>query len=271
MDAAALVVVGRNSVLAREFASRHADLVLRVLGHEQAADDAAYEGASGVVNFAFDPALESQPYDAALDVDLRIAARAAARGLHFIMISSRRVYAADAQWNAVESQAAPGMDAYGRNKARIEALLRERLGDRLAVLRPGNVFAYEPQAQRRRFGAFLQSQLVAHGCIRLSVDPAARRDLVPVDFFCAALREAALRRVAGVLNVGAGGATRVGDAARWLMEGFGRGELQSAPTQPSDEFQLDCARLRDVLGLTCPEGSVERALRDIGRRLAGRP
>lgn len=268
MDDAALVVVGRNSVLAREFASRHADLVHRVVGHERAAEDSAYEGADCVVNFAFAPALETQPYDAALDIDLQVAARAAARGLHFIMISSRRVYAADAQWNATESQPAPGMDAYGRNKARIEGLLRERLGERLTVLRPGNVFAHEPLAQRRRFGAYLQSQLVAQGRIRLSVDAAARRDLVPVEFFCAAVRESALRRFAGVLNVGSGRATRVGDAARWLIEGYGRGELQCEPTQPSDEFQLDVARLRDVLGLACPGDAVERALRDIGRRLA---
>jgi len=268
MDAAALVVVGRNSLLAREFVSRHADLVRRVLGHEQAAADAAYEGAGCVVNFAFAPALETQPYDAALDVDLRVAERAAALGLHYIMISSRRVYGADAQWNASESRPAPGMDAYGRNKACIEALLRERLGERLAVLRPGNVFAHEPLARRRRFGAFLQSQLIAQGRIRLSVDPLARRDLVPAEFFCAVLREVALRRVSGVFNLGSGRATRVGDAARWLIEGYGRGELECEPTQPSDEFQLDVTRLREGLGLACPEDAVERAMREIGRRLA---
>lgn len=268
MNDAALVLVGRNSLLAREFAARHAGVVRRVLGHAQAVDAAAYEGADCVVNFAFAPALETQPYDAALDVDLRIAERAAARGLHYVMLSSRRVYAADAQWNASEAQPAPGMDAYGRNKARIEALLRERLGARLTVLRPGNVFAYEPLAQRRRIGAFLQSQLLAQGCIRLSVDPAARRDLVPVEFFCEVVRAAVQRRIPGVFNVGAGSATRVGDAARWLIEGYGRGELAAEPTQPSDEFQLDCTRLREAFGLACVEGAVARAWRDIGRRLA---
>ena len=270
MDGASLVLIGRNSLLAREFAARHAGLVRRVLGHAQAGDAAAYEGAHCVVNFAFAPALEAQPYDAAQDVDLRIAELAAARGLHYVMLSSRRVYAADAQWNAKEAQPAPGMDAYGRNKARIEALLRERLDGRLTVLRPGNVFAYEPVAQRRRFGAFLQCQLAALGRIRLSVEPAARRDLVPVEFFCEAVRAAALGRVAGVFNVGAGRATRVGDAARWLIEGYGRGELQAEPTQPRDEFELDCTRLREAFGLACGEGAVERAWHDIGQRLAQR-
>jgi len=263
-----LVLVGRGSLLAREFASRHAGLVLRVLGHEQAADDAAYEGAACVVNFAFAPGLESQPYDAALDVDLKIAACAMAHGIHYVMLSSRRVYAADAQWNASETQPVPGMDAYGRNKARIEALLHERLGARLTVLRPGNVFAHEPLAQRRRFGAFLQHQLRAQGRIRLSVDPAARRDLVPVEFFCEVLREVAQRRIAGAFNVGAGCATRVIDAASWLIEGYGRGVLEAAPTRSSDEFHLDCTRLRETLGLVCGEGAVKRAWQEIGRRLA---
>lgn len=269
MSAAETIVVGRSSLLAREFAARHSDLVLRVLDHAEAEDAAAYEGARCVVNFAFAPGLESLPYQAALDIDQRIGAQAAQRGSHYVMISSRRVYAPEAQWNARESLPAPGMDAYGRNKARIESGLRERLGDRLTVLRPGNVLGFEPVAGRRRFGAYLQHQLAATGRIRLSVDPGARRDLVPVDFFCRAVREAAVRRQPGVFNVGSGRATSAGDAARWLMLGYGSGELQSEATQPSDEFQLDSARLREAFGLACADGAVEQALREIGRRLAG--
>jgi dTDP-4-dehydrorhamnose reductase len=261
------LVVGRSSVLAQAFAARYPDGV-RTLGHAQAGDAAAYAGARSVVNFAFAPGLESGPYEAALDIDLRIAALAAQQGLHYVMISSRRVYGVQAQWDARETQPAPGMDAYGRNKARIERDLRALLGDRLTILRPGNVFAYEPVAGRRRFGAYLQHQLVSERCIRLTVDPAARRDLVPVEFFCRAVREAVLRRLPGVFNVGAGRATRVGDAARWLLEGYGGGELQSDATQPPDEFQLDCARLQSAFGLACGEEAVAQAWRDIGARLA---
>ena len=269
MSAAETIVVGRSSLLAREFEARHADVVLRVVGHAEAGDATAYEGARSVVNFALAPGLETLPYDPALDIDLRIARLAARRGIHYLMISSRRVYAADAQWNAVESQPAPGMDAYGRNKARIEGELRSLLGDRLTVLRPGNVIGYEPLAGRRRFGAYLQQQLLAQGRIHLTVDPAARRDLVPAEFFCRVVREAALHRVAGTYNVGAGRATRVGDAARWLLAGYGGGELTSEATQPPDEFQLDCTRLRETFGLACGDGAVEQALTEIGRRLAG--
>jgi dTDP-4-dehydrorhamnose reductase len=268
MSAAETLVVGRSSVLAQEFAARHPDTVLRTLDHAQAGDASAYAGARSVVNFAFAPALESGPYEAALDIDLRIAALAAERGLHYVMISSRRVYGAQAQWDASETQPAPGMDAYGRNKARIERDLRALLGDRLTILRPGNVFCYEPVAGRRRFGAYLQHQLLRQRRIRLTVDPATRRDLVPAEFFCRSVREAVLRRLPGIYNVGAGRATRVGDAARWLIEGYGGGELQADAAQPVDEFQLDCARLQAAFGLACGEAAVAQAWRDIGRRLA---
>jgi dTDP-4-dehydrorhamnose reductase/UDP-glucose 4-epimerase len=268
MSAAETIVVGRSSLLAREFAARHSDIVLRVLGHAEADDAAAYEGARCVVNFAFAPGLERLPYDAALDIDQRIGARAAQRGSHYVMISSRRVYARDAQWNAQESMPAPGMDLYGSNKTRVERGLHEALGDRLTILRPGNVLAHEPVAGRRRFGAYLQHQLVTTGRIRLTVDPAARRDLIPAEFFCRAVREAAVRRLPGVFNVGSGRATATGDAAHWLLLGFGAGELHSEASQPADEFQLDCVRLRQAFGLACAEGAVERTLREIGRRLA---
>jgi dTDP-4-dehydrorhamnose reductase/UDP-glucose 4-epimerase len=268
MSAAETVVVGRSSLLARGFASRHADAVLRVIGHAQAGDGAAYQGARCVVNFAFAPVLEQGDYDAAQDVDARVATQAARLGLHYVMISSRRVYPAAAQWNASEASPAGGMDAYGRNKSRIESMLRAQLGDRLTVLRPGNVLALEPVAGRRRFGAYLQQQLVATGRIRLTVDPEARRDLVPVDFFCSAVRAAIERRLPGTYNLGAGGATRVGDAARWLIAGYGRGSVEVAIAQPRDEFQLDSTRLQDAFGLRCEPGAVEAALRELGRALA---
>jgi dTDP-4-dehydrorhamnose reductase/UDP-glucose 4-epimerase len=183
------------------------------------------------------------------------------------MISSRRVYAREAQWNASETAAAPGLDAYGRNKARIESELRERLGERLTILRPGNVFAFEPLSERRRFGAYLQSQLLQDRRIRLSVDPAARRDLVPAGYFCDVLHAVAQRRPPGVFNLGAGRATRIGDAARWLIEGYGKGELTVDATEPPDEFQLDSSLLERTLGLACAATGVESALRDIGRQL----
>jgi len=268
MSPPALLVIGRDSYLAREFVARHADLPMRAIGHGDAADPASYEGAACVVNFAFAPALHDSPYDPALDVDARAAGLAAARGLHYVMISSRRVYQQGLQWNAAEDAQASGLDQYGRNKLRIERDLGALLGERLTILRPGNVVGYEPVPGRRRFAAFLQNQLLDTGRIRLTVSPQTRRDLVPAEFFCRVLREAVLRREAGIFNVGSSRATAIGDAARWLIEGFGPAELAAEGGRRDDEFLLDSSKLARVFGLQCGEDDVARAFREAGRRLA---
>ena len=265
---ARVLVVGRNSFLAREFAARHGDVVARAIGHGEAGDARPYEGATCVVNFAFAPALHDAEYDPALDIDLVAARRAQAAGARYVMISSRRVYGEAAQWNAAETGDAPGRDAYGRNKARIERSLAALLGERLTVLRPGNAVGYEPEPGRRRFAAYLLDQLRAGGRIRLTVSPGTRRDLVPVEFLCRAVRAAAVDARPGVYNVGAGRATAVGDAARWLIEGFGAGDIVDAGGGAQDEFLLDSAKLARSFGLACAPGGVEAALKDAGRRLA---
>lgn len=261
------MVVGRSSLLARELIGRAGGLDVVALSHAEATAPGACAGASCVINFAFAPQLETGPYDERLDVDARIAG-IIGEGTHYIMISSRRVYAAQDQWNANESTPAAGMDAYGRNKAHIERELARRLGSRLTVLRPGNVLVYEPLAGRRRFGAYLQHQLLREGRIRLTVAAATRKDLVPADFFCRVLLEAALRRPAGTFNVGSGRATATGDAARWMLEGFGGGLPEVVEGGAADEFQLDVARVDRELGLRCDPGAVERSLRELGARIA---
>lgn len=263
-----LLVIGRNSYLAGEFQARHADLPLRAIAHGEAGKPAVYEGVACVVNFAFASEMHELPYQTALDIDARAAREAASRGIHYVMMSSRRVYQEGLQWNAAEDTAVSGLDQYGCNKIRIERELRALMGERLTILRPGNVFGYEAIPGRKRFAAYLQNQLLETGRIHLTVGPQTRRDLVPVEFFCRVLREAMLRRMPGTFNVGAGRANTVGDAARWLIEGFGAAHLEAQSDRRADEFLLDSSKLARVFGLSCQEGEVERAFREAGRRLS---
>lgn len=263
-----LLLIGRNSYLAGEFLARHADLPLRAIGHGEAGKPAVYEGVACVVNFAFASEMHDLPYQAALDIDASAAREAASRGIHYVMMSSRRVYQEGLQWNAAEDTAVSGLDQYGRNKLRIERELRALMGERLTILRPGNVCGYEAIPGRKRFAAYLQNQLLETGRLHLTVGPQTRRDLVPVGFFCRVLREAMLRRIPGTFNVGAGRATTVGDAARWLIEGFGAAHLEVQSDRRADEFLLDSSKLARVFRLSCQEGDVERAFREAGRQLA---
>lgn len=262
-----ILVVGHNSFLAREFLARSQGLPVRAIGHAEAVDARMLKNITCIVNFSFSPALYEQDYVYSLDIDARLARAVGDADVHYVMISSRKVYQEAIQWGAREDAHATGSDTYGRNKLRIETDLAKVLGDRLTILRPGNVFGFERQAGRKRFGAYLLNQLADSGEIHLTVCPFVRRDVVPVDFFCEVVREAALKRPAGIINVGAGVSVEVGRIAMWLIRGFGAGRLIAESTVEKDEFQLDTERLRSSLGLHCGRERIKEFSVELGRRL----
>lgn len=262
-----ILIVGKNSFLAREFLTWNQGLPVRAIGHADVVDARVLKDATCIVNFSFSPALCEHNYVSSLDVDARLARAVVDTGAHYVMVSSRKVYQEAIQWGAREDAHATGSDIYGRNKLRIEEDLAKVLGDRLTILRPGNVFGYERQAGRKRFGAYLLNQLADSGEIHLTVSPFVRRDVVPVDFFCEVLREVALNRPAGIINVGAGVSVEIGRIALWLITGFGAGRLIAESTVDKDEFQLDTARLESLLGLHCGRERIKEFSVELGRRL----
>jgi dTDP-4-dehydrorhamnose reductase/UDP-glucose 4-epimerase len=265
-----VLIVGGGSFLAREFATLYPEFPARFIGHGKIDDPFVYEGVSTIVNFAFAPEMYSQDYDRSLGIDLSIAKHAMRHGIHYVMISSRKVYQQDAQWDAQEDSPVFGMDFYGRNKLRIERNLKEILGDRLTILRPSNIIGFETIPGRQRMGAFLLNQLAQTERIHISLSPFVRRDIVPVNYFCAVLRKILQKRPSGIYNVGAGEATEIGQVALWMIEGFGRGQLVVENSQVADEFQLNSTRLKEVTGLSCGRSEVARYCRDLGSRLAAK-
>lgn len=265
---ALVLIVGGGSFLAREFATLNPGFPARYISHDKIDDPSIYEGVNSIVNFAFAPEMYSQGYERSLDIDLRIAEYAVRHALHYVMISSRKVYQQDVQWDAQEDSPVSGMDAYGRNKLQIECNLSKMLGGRLTILRPGNIIGFETIPGRQRMGAFLLNQLKQTESIHISLSPFVRRDIVPVNYFCAVLREILQKRPPGIYNVGAGEATEIGRIALWMIEGFGRGQLVVENSHVADEFQLNSTRLNEVTGLSCGRSEVALYCRDLGRRLA---
>ena len=253
--------------MAREFLVSAPDLQIRAISHTEIEDEAHRSDVDCVVNFSFSPSLHVSDYHQSADIDLHLANFAVKHQCHYVMLSSRKVYQADIQWGAREEAQTQGADVYGKNKLRIERELLSLLRDRLTILRPGNVFGYETQRNRKRFGAYLLNQLVTSGDIHLTVNPFIRRDVVPVDFFNEVLRSVLLRRPVGVFNVGAGEAVEIGRVAIWLIQGFGSGRLiVDSPTE-MDEFWLDSSRLAAELGMYCGAARVAEFTKAIGARL----
>ena len=263
-----IVVVGPNSFIARQFLNSSVHLEVASVRHSELDKLEGMSGVDCIVNFAFAPELYTHAYKSEFDIDKKLGAFAAEREIHYVMISSRKVYSHDAQWNALEDAQATGQDAYGRNKRQIENTLSQLLGNRLTILRPGNVFGFERQPGRTRFGAYLLNQLANNGEIRLTLSPFVRRDVVPVDYFCEVLQEVVVRKPSGIFNVGAGHATEIGKVALWMLEGFGRGKLIVESAAEVDEFQLDSRRLASEFGLTCNAERIRHFSRSLGSMLS---
>jgi nucleoside-diphosphate-sugar epimerase len=264
-----LAIVGLNSFIARELMKRKLDTSgeFKAFDHNSTQKLLDCDGIKCIVNFAFHPLLYSEYYRPELDVDLKIADIALSKSAHYVMISSRKVYGRDLQWNSNTDETATGSDIYGKNKAHIENSMRKKLGENLTILRPGNVFGFERQPGRARFGAYLLNQLANKGEIRLTVSPLVRRDIVPVDYFCEVLHNVIEKKPGGIFNVGAGQAVEVGQVASWMLEGFGSGMLTAESTEVTDEFQLDSSRLKSEFGLSCSVEQIAQFSKGLGEKL----
>jgi len=262
-----IVVVGKTSFIAREFLATQDRAATTAIGHAELGKIKDIPNITCIVNFAFAPELYNGVYQPEADIDRKLGAIAAERGIHYVMMSSRKVYSAECQWDAREDALATGQDSYGKNKIRIEQELVQLLGSKLTILRPGNVFGFERQVGRTRFGAYMLNQLVEKDEIKLTISPAVRRDIVPVDYFCEVLGQVVKKKPSGVINVGAGQAVAVGQIARSILEGFGRGKLIAESTKIADEFQLNSGRLALELGLTCGVERVVKFSKSLGEQL----
>lgn len=266
--AARVLVVGRNSFIARHFLAACPGDRVRAVGHEAIDAPDLLDGIGCVVNFARHPLISSDDYRPAdMDTDLRLAERIGARRIAYVMPSTRKVYAPAAAPLAEGAPIGP-QDAYGRNKRAIEQALQARLGERLTILRLANIFGYERTPGRRTFLSVLLDRLLRHGQIRFDMSPFVERDFLPVENCARVLARIAQDPPGGVLNVGSGIGLPTGRLALWIIEGFGRGELVIEQPREHDAFVLDINRLRSLYGDPCTLLELRERCLELGRRLA---
>jgi nucleoside-diphosphate-sugar epimerase len=266
-----ILIVGRNSFLARHVvATLPADRV-RAVGHDAIERPDLLDGVATVINFARHPRLGSEHYwPEVMDADLRLASRIGTRAISYFMLSSRKVYAPCAR-PLPESAPTGPTDAYGRAKLAAERTLEQRLGERLTILRLANVFGYERIAGRRTFLSLVLDRLARDGEIHYDMSPFVTRDFLPVATFARLLGEIAQAPPGGTLNVGSGIGLPTGRLALWILEGYGHGRLVITSPREHDPFVLDITRLKSLYGPPCSLDDLRDACLDLGRRLAAKP
>lgn len=261
-----VLVVGANSFIARHFVDGARDRFQIVTqSHREFLSGADTRGCDAVINFAVDPALFVSPYRPQIDMDLMVAHRTAAENVHFVMMSSRKVYGLGTPMPVTEDHKLVPSEEYGRSKARAEAEVRKVAGEKLTIVRGANIFGYEPD--RRTFFGRAMTSLRDEGCIMLDESPFAQRDFVTVESFARTLVEIVSRRVLGIYNVGSGQANPIGQLVLWLIEGYGSGELHIARPEIRDEFLLDNSKLERELGEPLCEQDLSSYCRSLGRKL----
>lgn len=263
-----IVAVGKSSFLAQAVAKSPAAKDWLFLPHADAlAHPAWMEDATVVVNFAFAPQFKKQVYDTQGDFDSFLAKMLMGRDVRYIMLSSRVVYGrGDDFFDLREDREPNPAGPYGMAKLAIEQALADLLGDRLTVLRMGNIFGVE--RERATFFGMMIKGLIDNRKIVFDMGAETKRDFLSANRFADVLTRVAAKPAPGVFNIGSGLATPCGDVANWLIEGYGAGKLEVRNAALRDQFSLDVSRARaawDIPAVT-PEVLREDVIA-CGRRL----
>lgn len=257
-------IIGRRSYLAGILDTHMRNkLPVRRISATEFSPDAVQEN-DVVVNCTFSPALYDEPVTTGLSSDGKIGAIVADRGARYVMLSSRTVYSPRMDPPLTEDEQLRPMTVYGQNKATIEASLKEILGERLLILRIGNVFGGEPPG-RRTFVSTAIASLMECGIIELNLAPATHKDFIPASFVGQAAAELVRANASGVYNVSSGIPLTVGEVADALIKGFGSGDVRITSDDIGEEFLLDTAKLRSHTNLSITRNNLLNDLENTAR------
>jgi nucleoside-diphosphate-sugar epimerase len=133
------------------------------------------------------------------------------------------------------------------------------------ILRASNVFGYEPD--RKSFMGFCMHQLRDTGKIVYDINPYTVRDFIDVDTFVRILALVCELKPNDFYNVGSNLGLTVGDVSRYLIKGFGSGELDAKSDKFFDQFILSTNKLKTALEMDISPFNFEKIISKFGKRL----
>jgi UDP-glucose 4-epimerase len=242
-----VAVTGKNSFLAKALKAMPESREWVFLSHTDALKrPEKLVHVDVVINCAFSPKM-NEMYSADEDVDSHIA-KIIGKNAHYIMLSSRMVYGEPEESPVLrEDMPARPSNTYGQSKLEIEKSLSGLLGERLTVLRMGNIFGFEPG--RKTFFGIALERLRRHDEIVLDISPQSVRDFMSTARFAQAMVKIAAAPEAGVYNLGSGQPISCGDVAGWLIEGYGQGRVIVTGDLKKGQFWLDMNKSRKAYAL----------------------
>lgn len=263
-----ILVVGKHSFIGSHFASMYSNVDLAsyndlVLYPPYGVDIRQYDV---VVCCALDPLYRIYPYQDQNDIDFKVAKKAKEANVHFIMLSTRRVYGMHSELKSFDENClAQPFDNYSKNKFITENIIGSYL-DNYTILRCSNVFGFEYKRNfSQSFLGYCLNSLKQTGKIMFEASDDLQRDFIHVNEFCRALYRVCERKTIGTFNVGSGVGLSVTRVPELIIKGYGSGELVKG-TKVFDQFILNQNKFTDTFDFEIAQ-NFEKQLIDIGKQL----
>jgi len=262
-----ILIIGKNSFLANEFIKKQEPNTYLAISHKEALTRITFDGVDCIINFAYNPKLNRVSYEESLDVDYLVRKKIIGMNVHYVMISTRKVYGKNRKWNSKELDELMPEDYYGLNKKETEYRLLKIGENNLTILRVGNVMGEEFEAERIRMGSYMIKSLKTSGDIEISYSLKTRKDVISSDYFVKVLGWVVSNKPDGIYNIGSGCSQEVGEIGGWLINGYGKGKIIGLSSKIQDEFQLDCAKFKKISGLSESPVELKNYITNIGKTL----
>lgn len=256
------LIVGKNSFIGK---SAHRNIINAEKISYQDIDNVNLKNYDTILNCSMMDDYRNHAYSEDNDVDIKLARIAEQAKLHYVMISTRKVYGISnslAKYHE-RSELNPS-DRYSENKLITEYKIKE-LTDCCTILRSSNVFGYEPG--RKSFMGFCMNQLIDTNKIVYDISANSVRDFIDVDTFTKVLNHICQLKAKGLYNVGSNVGLSVGDVSRYLIKGYGSGEFIADSDKLFDQFILDNSKIKNHLGISIDIIDFENTIIEFGKKL----
>lgn len=203
-------------------------------------------------------------YDEKYDFDYAVAKEAYENDLHYVMLSSRKVYGSSNELVIYSEQSKTNPDSfYGENKLISEERIRDLFGNH-CVLRCSNVFGLEQN--RKTFLGFCIDQLLKTNHILFDINQKTQRDFFPVELLGDIVTKVAAKKITGLFNVGSNFGLQIDRVPLNLIEGYQKGTFSCTGIDKKDQFVLDNQKIKKELDLEI-NIDFDNHIRNIGKKL----
>lgn len=218
-----------------------------------------------VINCTFDDNYNSSFYNASSSFDSNII-KLISSSSKYVMLSSRKVYQTNQQWNASELlDINPKLIAgfYGKNKLASESFVKENLHkDQYLILRLPNIFGLRGNIPNNlNFFDQMYDNLKKNRVIKFNFNRYTKKDFMYAEDFAKVLKVCIEDHIYGTFNCGYGNPVACNKLAEILINSLGYGNIEDL-NEIKDEFFLNTSKIKSKIDLPAFKG-LEKGIKEI--------